>query len=155
MMGISTHTPLAGRNDEVCGVDGWQNISTHTPLAGRNAFSGLAYLFKGQFLLTRPSRGATNYFLDWYASKPISTHTPLAGRNDEVCGVDGWQNISTHTPLAGRNAFSGLAYLFKGQFLLTRPSRGATNYFLDWYASKPISTHTPLAGRNLWSYSSH
>ena len=55
---ISTHTPLAGRDDEY--VKNAENLanSTHTPLAGRDDFfeGGDCYLI---FLLTRPLRDVT------------------------------------------------------------------------------------------------
>ena len=57
---ISTHTPLAGRDARTAA--GQQNdaaISTHTPLAGRDFINFLQPSAKQRFLLTRPSRGAT------------------------------------------------------------------------------------------------
>ena len=35
-LGISTHTPLAGRDPYVKKATEWLQISTHTPLAGRD-----------------------------------------------------------------------------------------------------------------------
>jgi len=55
------------------------------------------------FLLTRPSRGATNHLLGASADYFISTHTPLAGRDLKDSGFDAVIDISTHTPLAGRD----------------------------------------------------
>ena len=55
---ISTHTPLAGR-DQVYAMDAdIERISTHTPLAGRD-LNTVVLLRSRIFLLTRPSRGAT------------------------------------------------------------------------------------------------
>ena len=77
------------------------------------------------FLLTRPSRGATNAHGVTSYLVAISTHTPLAGRDPDSripCAV---VTISTHTPLAGRDA-----------------------YLLGAMNGSKISTHTPLAGRD-------
>ncbi len=57
-MTISTHTPLAGRDDIYALLAIMGHISTHTPLAGRDKKS--------------------DAFLRIYN---ISTHTPLAGRD--------------------------------------------------------------------------
>ena len=124
-----------------------EDISTHTPLAGRDStlqMSGLSSIF----LLTRPSRGATSFSSSHRSIRSISTHTPLAGRED--AGDNQWNRISisthtplagrdrgsflqshagaisTHTPLAGRDKNTRLMICLLQQFLLTRPSRGAT-----------------------------
>ena len=55
---ISTHTPLAGRDDNAQEYTGIRKISTHTPLAGRDCHQ-------------------ERMEYDWR----ISTHTPLAGRD--------------------------------------------------------------------------
>ena len=56
--------------------------------------------------------------------------------------------ISTHTPLVGRDINRALSKLSKLQFLLTRPSQGATNEYGGSLIPEDISTHTPLAGRD-------
>ena len=79
---ISTHTPLAGRDNGSLHNDNETKISTHTPLAGRD----LAPVAQA------------------YIAHLISTHTPLAGRDEKR--AQGWYDkysISTHTPLAGRD----------------------------------------------------
>ena len=57
---ISTHAPLAGRDNK----SGWQFpkalISTHAPLAGRDAAVVLLLIHGITFQPTRPLRGATN-----------------------------------------------------------------------------------------------
>ena len=103
---ISTHTPLAGRDAQLTVGETTPSISTHTPLAGRDSARSKAVTFQALFLLTRPSRGATQDTLDAAFCYQISTHTPLAGR-DLDSGVFGVQKcISTHTPLAGRDLSS-------------------------------------------------
>ena len=123
-------------------------ISTHTPLAGRVHFNGSVNADGVEFLLTRPSRGAST---------------------NRAVEVEDVVLISTHTPLAGRVRFPQVRFDFLGTFLLTRPSRGASknsdkndiiNKFLLTRPSRGasttsatsvsvflISTHTPLAGR--------
>ena len=56
-------------------------ISTHTPLAGRDNCRLLEECKKETFLLTRPLRDVTVPFS--FSPRPlsISTHTPLAGRD--------------------------------------------------------------------------
>ena len=124
---ISTHTPLAGRDVSAypC-FKGFADFYSHAPRGARQAQrhsknGGLL------FLLTRPSRGATEQailnkeiYAHFYSHAPrgarlmlkrlknkeigISTHTPLAGR-DRARSVENRENklISTHTPLAGRD----------------------------------------------------
>ena len=80
---ISTHTPLAGRDDaEIKSITEPLGISTHTPLAGRDP---------------KP--------LQQNIETMISTHTPLAGRDENFIDLLGLTKISTHTPLAGRDSF--------------------------------------------------
>ena len=85
----------------------------------------ISRIYSIEFLLTRPSRGATG-INTWKAlCVVISTHTPLAGRDSISDTGRTTTNISTHTPLAGRDTIH------------------RTNV-----QTKIISTHTPLAGRD-------
>ena len=155
---ISTHTPLAGR-DEIrnfivslqldfyshapCGarreyIRGWfiERISTHTPLAGRDVCLVSDFLSIIRFLLTRPLRGATQFLQKWIDDNSISTHTPLAGRDyKHPCTCDR-SAISTHTPLAGRDRSSECYHFRSKQFLLTRPLRGATGNVASGFSTK-------------------
>ena len=126
---ISTHTPLARRDDE-CGkrrenhvrflltrlsrgvtVESDINhvtfiISTHTPLARRDK-SGSGHCSRNlRFLLTRLSRGVTLMYRMGTDSNKISTHTPLARRDGMVTALGYKHEISTHTPLARRDCCS-------------------------------------------------
>ena len=59
-MAISTHTPLAGRDNQLSyNLLGEIAISTHTPLAGRDIPPTLMQWYSLVFLLTRPSRDVT------------------------------------------------------------------------------------------------
>ena len=56
---VSTHTPLAGRDDENGISDVSKMVSTHTPLAGRDDDSFRTAAGSDGFLLTRPLRDVT------------------------------------------------------------------------------------------------
>ena len=56
-------------------------ISTHTPLAGRDNIRFKFISIDSQFLLTRPLRDVTAELVNLYTVDGISTHTPLAGRD--------------------------------------------------------------------------
>ena len=80
---ISTHTPLAGRDDMLTDILGLVSISTHTPLAGRDIFGDLL-----------PGRYA------------ISTHTPLAGRDmDQIKAKADMINFYSHAPRGARHRY--------------------------------------------------
>ena len=106
-IGISTHTPLAGRDGIMDKSKQSYIISTHTPLAGRDHISPRVF-HATVFLLTRPSRGATVFVIFLVVTGNISTHTPLAGRDPFYAVLLIAMPISTHTPLAGRDALGFL-----------------------------------------------
>ena len=85
--GISTHTPLAGRDVPHCECTPCKrNFYSHAPRGARRQ-QDRRLMHRLTFLLTRPSRGAT---CDTDASLPafrISTHTPLAGRDNLFQGT--------------------------------------------------------------------
>ena len=81
--GISTHAPLAGRDEMVQDTPVEGVISTHAPLAGRDGAAD------------RSARG-----------ERISTHAPLAGRDRPAKLHQSRRGISTHAPLAGRDSKS-------------------------------------------------
>ena len=56
---ISTHTPHAGRDLRIVGLNRASFISTHTPHAGRDKKLITNRTGNCKFLLTRPMRGAT------------------------------------------------------------------------------------------------
>ena len=82
---ISTHAPLAGRDDDRTNRYGYRDISTHAPLAGRDSIEDFELMHR----------------------MIISTHAPLAGRDGKTVLAEGWKElISTHAPLAGRDSKS-------------------------------------------------
>ena len=60
-----------------------QGISTHTPLAGRDKTDLNGLSMKMLFLLTRPLRDVTGEDGIFTETYYISTHTPLAGRDPD------------------------------------------------------------------------
>ena len=78
-MVISTHTPLAGRDDVWAVFEQIGGISTHTPLAGRDILNNDRLDAAYQFLLTRPLRDVTLHVvfrlpvLDFYSHAPCGT----------------------------------------------------------------------------------
>ena len=105
---ISTHTPLAGR-DNVLRVDVQSPpISTHTPLAGRDDSKILQLDGIKKFQLTRPLRGATPEVEETEQPADISTHTPLAGRDFIFwANVERIAHFNSHAPCGARRLQSG------------------------------------------------
>ena len=100
-------------------------ISTHTPLTGRDLIL-LSWRFCSRFLLTRPLRDVTNnmvhrfyWFHNFYSHAPYGT---WPCRQEKIILV---VLISTHTPLTGRDGWKYFFILPKS-FLLTRPLRDVT-----------------------------
>ena len=101
---ISTHAPLAGRDDRTAEAGRQVVISTHAPLAGRDWPRYYAAMVSYQFQPTRPLRGATRQQgLKRVRGINISTHAPLAGRDPTLRTNALTTLISTHAPLAGRD----------------------------------------------------
>ena len=146
-------------------------ISTHTLLAGRDRFAWIMASVSFTFLLTRPSRGATERqicqseyhgFLLTRPSRgatritlellPMSTFLltrPSRGATEgDDKAVMGLYHFYSHAPRGARHIRRRI-HTAHEEFLLTRPSRGATYTPPNPYSSRRISTHTPLAGRDM------
>ena len=153
---ISTHTPPLPYKTLLN-----LNISTHTPLAGRDEKRGTAeyqrwnfnsHAPRGAWLCTKKYRKTAILHFNSHAPRgawqndlhisltynEISTHTPLAGRDLVDFLVVTITQISTHTPLAGRDRGVVLCFLLHSSFQLTRPSRGVTG--LRWLETCPDVT---------------
>ena len=100
-------------------------ISTHTSLTGRDYTVVINARLNYEFLLTRPSRDVTGWFVLASLIINISTHTSLTGRDQAAELPDTQALISTHTSLTGRD---WSARTYPGQ--------------------NSISTHTSLTGRD-------
>ena len=107
LLAISTHAPLAGR-DQMSQVQFQQlQISTHAPLAGRDQLPPRRPTRDRDFnprapCGARPRRA----WPDQLHVVDISTHAPLAGRDVLSSSFKAWRGISTHAPLAGRDRSS-------------------------------------------------
>ena len=82
-------------------------ISTHAPLAGRDDKQQTIAATRAAFQPTRPLRGATGQPIFSTRLSKISTHAPLAGRDlPRLASLMQDGHISTHAPLAGRDSKS-------------------------------------------------
>ena len=123
-------------------------ISTHTPLAGRDQRGGECDGKTEKFLLTRPSRDVTDTDQATAQVDEISTHTPLAGRDHQKNRRVWCHKIFLLTRPSRDVTVSGPC-LASGErvFLLTRPSRDVTytpggfgRYLYDFYSHAPRGT---------------
>ena len=144
---ISTHTPLAGRDNNAVAAYADGEISTHTPLAGRDLPRTGVYLYQGYFYSHAP-RGARRRppLLD-PADADFYSHAPRGARLKFLLRQDGSRIFLLTRPSRGATGLSHVS-LPVSSFLLTRPSRGATVFGLFLFLGRLISTHTPLAGRD-------
>ena len=170
---ISTHAPLAGR-DEVSIIQaqvvyefqptrplrgatnqGRGNFSHHrhfNPRAPCGARLIMTEIFNWVkvFQPTRPLRGAASFRSSGRPARQISTHAPLAGRDEirtESNQLAYW--ISTHAPLAGRDD----GHVVRNEFALhisTHAPLAGRDFLLFGFLRDiiQISTHAPLAGRD-------
>ena len=97
--GISTHTPLAGRDVKAAGCDFAILRFLLTRPSRDVTCSSVIIALMLSFLLTRPSRDVTHYKSFTALTRKISTHTPLAGR-DLLCasGFSGEHDFYSHAP---------------------------------------------------------
>ena len=101
-----------------------------------------------EFLLTRPSRGATRSEGRCRLLRNFYSHAPRGARlPDYLLGLCNRQFLLTR-PSRGATSLAYLTNARNLEFLLTRPSRGATLLRKLLPQLPPISTHTPLAGRD-------
>ena len=125
---ISTHAPLAGRDELSAFIEKKIGISTHAPLAGRDfpsrritpacwyfnprAPCGARRSSSGQtrtgrkFQPTRPLRGATDTAAEEPNAKYFNPRAPCGARRVPRPEARLRASISTHAPLAGRD-FAG------------------------------------------------
>ncbi len=124
-------------------------ISTHAPLAGRDDVCPSALITQREFQPTRPLRGATPLMPVISPVLMISTHAPLAGR-DLKGHFYGFRTklISTHAPLAGRDSIRVRERIISRNFNPRAPCGARLLDILYENFGSIISTHAPLAGRD-------
>ena len=124
-----SHAPCGARQEPRNHQRSAIHFYSHAPCGARRKQSETGSGHR-KFLLTRPMRGATNpIFKDW-AVYDISTHTPHAGR-DKISSrsITDEINFYSHAPCGARHRTPPLPQS-TNEFLLTRPMRGATSWFL-------------------------
>ena len=145
---ISTHAPLAGRDDcTTRQISRRRYFNPRAPCGARRQASNCSTTETQKFQPTRPLRGATQLFHGAFPMSFISTHAPLAGRDREVADDPSPFSISTHAPLAGRDIDNYCKNPYK--LISTHAPLAGRDSTLPRLASlMQISTHAPLAGRD-------
>ena len=140
---ISTHTPLAGRDEILQFRYCMSAISTHTPLAGRDYYGASSATGDYGFLLTRPLRDVTGLAYNkttpvkFLLTRPLRDVTITA-----MAGVPAFTFLLTR-PLRDVTSSSRMA-LRSVQFLLTRPLRDVTILLrINWTGRSNFYSHAP------------
>ena len=104
---ISTHAPLAGRDDDSYIIRYEMELFQPTrPLRGATRSSPFWLRGLDSFQPTRPLRGATQNGLDLrYSMSYFNPRAPCGARHKDNCAKGAETEISTHAPLAGRDLF--------------------------------------------------
>ena len=126
-----------------------KGISTHAPLAGRDERRPTASARPSNFNPRAPC-GARQKIGEEYETPPkISTHAPLAGRDRHRLHHGHRVEISTHAPLAGRDAAKKMfVQQLKEHFNPRAPCGARLPQHRHRCRGNRISTHAPLAGRD-------
>ena len=167
---ISTHAPLAGRDDYLDGQSPrLLHFNPRAPCGARRMT--LAKQGKvSRFQPTRPLRGATvsarryranvkdfnprapcgarpaNSILNFRLLGSISTHAPLAGRDIEIRFTpDFWSDFNPRAPCGARLVKASIVFAWP-LFQPTRPLRGATTAPLSFPAGMAFQPTRPLRG---------
>ena len=82
---ISTHAPLAGRDNDSQVIFALHLISTHAPLAGRDQKASQGLHSKTRFQPTRPLRGATNILRGRLRSRSNFNPRAPCGARQQKC----------------------------------------------------------------------
>ena len=152
VVGISTHAPLAGRDENTQSRSAFDtDISTHAPLAGRDAAACMKSKGQRLFQPTRPLRGATFRRSCWRPHRRnFNPRAPCGARPRAACCL--CRRTTDFNPRApcGARRRNTISNSYQYLFQPTRPLRGATNVANVTAVISPISTHAPLAGRDRW-----
>ena len=170
---ISTHAPLAGRDDaQVCDLAEGGVFQPTRPLRGatrhtpswrpprrsifqptrplRGATLGASFCGKDtRFQPTRPLRGATSRRRDRGQRTIISTHAPLAGRDCKgLCQAPSHYPFQPTRPLRGATFSPRSGEKMDRYFNPRAPCGARLRQRPHPQAGNDISTHAPLAGRD-------
>ncbi len=145
---FNSHAPRGARRTSALRLPSSRRFQLTRPSRGATP-SASKLRPNSEFQLTRPSRGATADQKKWTEKIAISTHTPLAGRDCVYDLLDlARPDFNSHAPRGARHSVmrSSTALIrhfnshaprgarpdrpscsvFRREFQLTRPSRGAT-----------------------------
>ena len=123
---ISTHAPLAGRDNACCRCSSRRrNFNPRAPCGARQCKARFKVSF-GAFQPTRPLRGATLSSNKTAFLQIFQPTRPLRGATRVDSEMQEGDGISTHAPLAGRDDCTVRAICKATGFQPTRPLRGAT-----------------------------
>src|SRR5699024_8644921 len=140
-----SHVPCGARL-RLCSVLPNREISTHTPLAGRDQEAHRAREILNNFYSHAPCGARQCSTQHSSGNRCISPHTPLAGRDNTLADfIIRKINFYSHAPCGARrqedSAFSTALI-----FLLTRPLRGATPRYISRYFLSLFLLTRPLRG---------
>ena len=145
---ISTHTPLARRDDSIKAANNSRNISTHTPLARRDLISFCLFIGQDDFY-SHASYEARHGVKDRRAEvADFYSHASYEARRRPGRPVQRQIHFYSHASYEAR-LIPDFSVRAERKFLLTRLLRGATIWDIKRCPKTLISTHTPLARRDL------
>ena len=143
---VSTHAPLAGRDNLRLLCRGRLHVSTHAPLAGSDGIGPVDPLRRAGFQPTLPLRGATTRPVRRTPASLFQPTLPLRGAtNNEIDLTPEQARFQPTLPLRGVTGIAAAGFLGY-RFQPTLPLRGATGRDGPQRGHAPVSTHAPLAG---------
>ena len=150
-IGISTHAPLAGRDQETVEGDVKEiKISTHAPLAGRDPRSRDKLIGQPRISTHAPLAGRDCQQL--YQAESLHYFNPRAPCGARLCSllrsIRCAHHFNPRAPCGARLYVDLPAPFLPKIFQPTRPLRGATASAAGHDAADDISIHAPLAGRD-------
>ena len=140
--------PLRGATKKLKGDSDDGNISTHAPLAGRDEKAERRQRRWKHFNPRAPCGARREVKNEKIRERYFNPRAPCGARLPrlQLCRRAG--QISTHAPLAGHDDRSVGVLLGVVVFQPTRPLRGTTFSRSGLYRETAISTHAPLAGHD-------
>ena len=140
--------PSRGATSESESATAAPGISTHTPLAGRDFWNRSSVASAADFYSHAPRGARLIEIGKCLEAANFYSHAPRGARPDGRARHGAVIDFYSHAPRGARQNTES-AHMARSQFLLTRPSRGATPQPNTLMHIPEISTHTPLAGRDL------
>ena len=149
LLGISTHAPLAGRDEEWrSNIAGRRRISTHAPLAGRDGQNSRHKVGRRYFNPRAPCGARLRDAAERQGVSVFQPTRPLRGATQALRAIFALTAISTHAPLAGRDRQLNKLSRAIIDFNPRAPCGARRQSYHKYYHLYTISTHAPLAGRD-------